>query len=101
MTRLEMVLEGESLGATKVMRAANVALRLLRAVEKSHTKKPPAIEWQVDILTGFRHAIIVLRVDSQKDPESAMMWDTAQTAIAQMRRNAKVSQGEVTHDKNP
>ena len=84
MARLEMRIEYESFTATKVLKTANTFLKLLKSIERETTGRHATIPWQIDILSGARVAIIVLRSDIADS--MAFATDTANEAIKRMEK---------------
>lgn len=76
MARLEMTLnfnKGKGpLRAERVLTAAKKGLALLRAIERDKSKRRHAkIPWNIDIIMGLSHALIVYRAEELDAAEIA------------------------------
>ena len=72
MSRIELGLEGKSISAKIVLKAAVTTFRLLQELEREMTGKKPNIKWQMDVLSGFERANIVFRADEKTDTADAI-----------------------------
>ena len=83
MARLDLRIEGEKVGASKVLLAASSLLKMLKAVERDVTgKKQATIPWEVTIVTTSVGVFITLR--SEGDEVKAIAFETTQKALARM-----------------
>lgn len=64
MSRLEIKVDGDHVGADKMLRLASLTIKMLKAIERDICKEKgikPSVQWRVDILSGFEYGLVAIR----------------------------------------
>lgn len=57
-TRLEIRVDGDDVGAAKMLQAATSILRMLQGVERAKLGKASKTQWRVGMMSGHRFGLI-------------------------------------------
>lgn len=69
MSRLEIKVDGDDVGADKMLRVASLTIKMLKAIERDICKEKgtkPSVRWRVDMQSGFEYGLIAIRGEPPK-----------------------------------
>ena len=89
MSRLEIKVDGDDVGAQKMLKAALLTLGILKSIERQICKEQgskPSIRWRVDIQSGFSYGLIALRAEPPADGTTPRYTETVAAFVDRFTR---------------